>query len=88
MFEVPLGLMNKSVEARFHEDTPEEVEVYFDGRSYGFVRLVDTRVNARVGRAGATRAGAKAPREVAAPQAPITPRSGELFGRAATTEEA
>jgi transposase InsO family protein len=88
VFEVPVGLINKSVEARFHEDTPEEVEVYFEGRSHGGVRLVDTRVNLRVGRAGLVRTNAKESKGVGGNEIPNAPRSGELFGRKSVTEEA
>ena len=85
VFEVPLGLMNKNIQARFHEDAPEDVEVYFEDRSYGFVKLVDTHVNARVGREKLTKSCATKRDEVFLNEAPAAPRSGELFGR--TTAE-
>ena len=87
IFEVPLGLMNKNIQARFHDDTPDEVEIYFEDRSYGFVRLVDTYVNAQVGRAGLANGRSKEPDE----SHTITqqkPRSGELFGRPVLNAEA
>ena len=83
VFEVPLGLMNKNVQARFHEDSPEEVEVYFEDRSHGFVKLVDAHVNARVGRERNSLPSMATPVGIQSDiPATTPPRSGELFGRA------
>jgi len=85
-FEVPLGLMNKNVQARFHDDTPEDVEIYFEDRSYGFVRLVNTHVNAYVGRAGLAAKCTNEPLEIST-ETQRSPRSGELFGRRVVSSE-
>jgi putative transposase len=86
IFEVPLGLMNKNVQARFHDDTPEDVEIYYEDRSYGFVRLVNTHINAYVGRTGLTKGHKKDPIELRA-ETQRPPRSGELFGRRVVNDE-
>jgi len=86
IFEVPLGLMNKNVQARFHDDTPEDVEIYFEDRSYGVVRLVDTHVNSRVGRAGLPTKRTSDLLEMRS-ETQQPPRSGELFGRRVVSAE-
>jgi len=45
-----VGLIGKKVELRYHEETPEVVEVFFDQQSHGFIRQVDVHVNCRVKR--------------------------------------
>ena len=87
IFDVPLGLINQSVQDRFHDDAPDEVEIYFEERSYGLVRHVDTHVNALVDREGRASGRKQDPDETPTrTQGP--PRSGELFGRRiADTEE-
>lgn len=50
VYEVPTGLIDKSVELRFHPEDMDEIEVYFDSRSFGKARVVDTVINARIGR--------------------------------------
>ncbi|MCA3087923.1 MAG: transposase [Rhodocyclaceae bacterium] len=83
IFEVPLGLIDKNIQARFHEDSPEEVEVYFEDRSYGFVKLVDTHINARVGREKLSTSGSARQNHDFPNDMQQSPRSGELFGRPA-----
>lgn len=84
VFEAPLGLINQSVQVRYHGDKPEEVEVFFEDRSYGFAPLLDVHVNARVGRTY-TDASSRRTRPGAAVEGPIGAeavrvlRSGELF---------
>lgn len=51
-FEVPTGLIDRRVELRFHDDAPEDVEVFFEARSYGKAVVLDVSVNARIGREG------------------------------------
>jgi transposase InsO family protein len=50
LFEVPSALIDKRVELRFHRDLPENVEVYYEGRSFGKAVLLDQNVNAKIGR--------------------------------------
>lgn len=85
VFEAPLGLINKSVQVRYHDDKPEDVEVFFEDRSYGFAPLLDVHVNARVGRSyeGSTSPRTKPGAKTDARPEPVAPpvlRSGELFG--------
>ena len=49
-FEVPVGLINKRVEARFHKNRPDEVEIFFENCSYGKAVVLDPNVNAHIGR--------------------------------------
>lgn len=49
-FEVPAYLIDKKIELRFHRETPEEVEIFFEERSYGPAVKVDVHLNARIGR--------------------------------------
>lgn len=50
LFEVPVSLIGKTVQARYHEEDPSEVEIFFEERSFGFARKLDLVVNSRVGR--------------------------------------
>ena len=49
-FEAPVDLIDKRVELRFHKECPEEVEIFFDGRSFGMATILDKQVNFKVGR--------------------------------------
>ncbi len=49
-FEVHPGLIGRKVEARWHTENPEDVEVFFEEASYGKAPLVDLAVNMRTGR--------------------------------------
>jgi hypothetical protein len=50
LFEAPVGLIGKQVELRYHQESPEAVELFFNQQSHGFVRPVDLHVNCRVKR--------------------------------------
>jgi hypothetical protein len=50
LFEVPVGLIGKQVELRYHQEMVDDVEVFFNHQSHGFVRPVDLHVNCRVKR--------------------------------------
>ena len=50
IFEVPVGLIDKKVELRFHPEDLSQIEVYFDGKSYGLATVVNAHVNAEIGR--------------------------------------
>jgi len=50
LYEAPVDLIGKQVLLLFHRDRPEQVEVFYDQQSYGFLNLLDLRVNARVRR--------------------------------------
>ena len=50
LLEVPVGLIDRLVELRFHPENMSEVEVYFQGRSYGIANHINPHINATVGR--------------------------------------
>ena len=74
-----MGLVNKRIEARFHKDTPEDVEIYLEGQSYGKAVILNPHVNAHIGRDF----GDQAPKiKQEKPEVPSRPTSsGELFGK-------
>jgi putative transposase len=52
LYEAPVSLIGKRVVLLYHDHDPSRVEVFFEERSYGFISLLDERVNFRVGRFG------------------------------------
>jgi len=50
LFEAPVALVGERVEVLFHESSPEEIEVKWQQKSYGFLAAVDLHVNCRVKR--------------------------------------
>ena len=50
IYEAPLGLIGKFVELHYHEESPDEIEVYFEGKSHGHIVLVNKNINAQLGR--------------------------------------
>ena len=50
LYEAPVALIGKQVQLLYHENQPEQVEVFHDHESYGFVTLLDLHINARVKR--------------------------------------
>ena len=50
VFEAPVELIDYRVELRFHRESPEDVEVFYDGRSFGRAVLLNKSINFRVGR--------------------------------------
>ena len=44
------SIINKRVEARFHKNRPDEVEIFFENCSYGKAVVLDPNVNAHIGR--------------------------------------
>lgn len=76
-FEVPVCLIERQVELRFHEEDLSQVEIYFQNKSYGFVTIVDPHVNAKVGRNWDTKEKQKnQTSEILQPDK--TPQSGKL----------
>ena len=49
-YEVAVGLIDKKIEARFHNESPEEIEVFFENNSYGKAVPIDVHLNALIGR--------------------------------------
>lgn len=82
MFEAPVSLVDRTIELRFHEQSPEQVEMFLDGMSFGQATLLDPHVNAKIGRNWMTRE--KAPKGQAQMsssvevQAKMLPRTGTL----------
>lgn len=50
LYEVPVGLIDKKVELHFHEENLDDIEIFFEGHSYGKALTLDPHLNARVGR--------------------------------------
>jgi putative transposase len=50
LYEAPLCLLGKRVTLGYHDHDPARVEVFWEDRSYGFIALLDERVNFRVRR--------------------------------------
>jgi len=50
LFEAPVSLIGKRVLLLYHEPEPEQIEVFRDQQSYGFLAPVDLAVNCRVKR--------------------------------------
>jgi len=50
LYEAPVPLIKKRVMLIYHENTPEQVEVVWEQKSYGFLVPVDLNVNCRVRR--------------------------------------
>lgn len=50
MFEVPVRLIDRQVELRFHPEDLSAVEVFFQGKSYGIAPVVNAHINSKIGR--------------------------------------
>jgi transposase InsO family protein len=50
LYEAPLSLIGKKVALLYHDHDPARVEILFEEHSYGFIPLLDQRVNFRVRR--------------------------------------
>ena len=50
IFESPLELIDERVELRFHQETPEEIEIFCNGISFGNAILLNKEVNFKIGR--------------------------------------
>jgi putative transposase len=50
LYETPVSLIGKKVVLFYHEHDPARVEAFFENHSYGFLSLLDQRVNFRVRR--------------------------------------
>lgn len=51
LYEAPLALIGKTVVLFYHEQDPARVEIFLEEHSYGFISLLNQRVNFRVHRA-------------------------------------
>ena len=59
MFEAPVALIDRSIELRFHEERPDQVEMYFEGMGFGMATLLDPSLNAKLGRNWMTKESAQ-----------------------------
>jgi len=50
LFEAPVSLIDKKIELRYHEENPEEVEVFFNNQSFGAAGILDKNINSKIGR--------------------------------------
>lgn len=50
LFEAPVQLIDKQVELRFHPENLSDIEVFFNGKSYGKIEIVRPHINSQVGR--------------------------------------
>ena len=50
VFEAPVELIDYRIELRFHRESPEDVEIFYDRRSFGKATLLNKGVNFRIGR--------------------------------------
>jgi putative transposase len=50
LYEAPVSLIGKKVALFYHDYDPARVEVFFEEHSYGFITLLDQKVNFRVRR--------------------------------------
>jgi putative transposase len=50
LYEAPVSLIGKTVALLYHDHDPARVEIFWEERSYGFISLLDQRVNFRVRR--------------------------------------
>ena len=50
LYEAPLQLIGKSVTLLYHAHDPARVEILFEDHSFGFLKPLDLRVNARIRR--------------------------------------
>jgi len=49
-YEAPVGLIGQTVSLLYHPNDPSRIEVFLEGRSWGFLDLLNPQVNSRVRR--------------------------------------
>lgn len=84
IFEVAVGLIDKQVELKFHPEDLSRIEVFYDGKSYGFANVVNPHVNVKVGRNWDPKQMKEKSVEILKNEYP--PKSGELFQTSVTEE--
>jgi putative transposase len=85
LYEVPVGLIDRQVELRYHFEDLSAVEIFFQGRSYGMASVVNPHVNAKIGRNWGAGSARKTSEE-APPEAKL-PTTGQLFGHAGIVDQ-
>lgn len=79
VYEVSAKLIDKRVELLFHHDNLDEVEVQFQGHSFGRATLVNLAVNARGGRDWKMSSSSSQRDASVLPHEALTPSGGQLF---------
>lgn len=50
IYEAPVSLIDKRVEVKYHRESPEVAEVFFEGKSFGNATMYNPHVNFKLGR--------------------------------------
>jgi len=50
IFEAPVALIERQVELRFHPEDLSQVEIFFQGKSYGMIIVMNPHINSQIGR--------------------------------------
>lgn len=79
VFEVPAKLIDKTIELLFHAETPDEVEVVYQGLSYGKAVPLNLAVNAKGGRDYSDSKAPPTRSEMAPVPEASPPQGGRLF---------
>lgn len=81
LYEAPVGLIDRTIEVKFLEDSPLNVEIFFENISFGLANPIDPHINAKIGRSWTTRVKTKKTSDITLTEtAPI--QSGQLpFGQ-------
>ena len=74
IFEVPLGLIGKTITLMFRKNEPEKVEAFYQEKSYGLLQPLDRHVNYRVKRKAVLETSSSKSKEPGAEH-----QSGKLF---------
>lgn len=49
-YEAPAVLIDRNVELHFHQNDEDNIEIFYDGRSFGLATILDKHINSRIGR--------------------------------------
>ena len=86
IFEVPVGLIDKQVELKFHPEDLSQIEIYFDGKSYGFASVVNPHINSQIGRNWDPKKANLKEKKIEILKDENPPRTGELFQKSTSPE--
>ena len=80
-YVAPVELIDKRVDLLYHPQALQEVEVFYQNRSFGFLEILDLQVNSRVKRQGSRKSTSSSQEEDSfiEDKESILPQSGELF---------
>ena len=77
LLEAPVGLIDRSVELRFHAEDMSQVEIFFQNKSYGLATIVNAHVNSKIGRNWDS--NPRKSREAEQLDLPTNTQTGQLF---------